>query len=137
MEQKKKAQIGMEYLMIVGFLTFILIGTLAVAFYHSNSLRDMISSRQVDGMANKIVSSAESVFYSGEPSKITIVTNIPERITLIEIINNTIYVSFETSSGPNKVDFPSNVPITGTISSVSGLREIVLEAENTSVSINS
>lgn len=134
---KKRAQIGMEYLMIVGFLTFVLIGTLGIAFYNSNTIRDLIRSRQVDSMTNKIISSAESVFYAGEPSKITIVSYIAEGISEINIIDNTIFVTFQTSSGTNKVSFPSNVPISGNLSSISGLRRITLEAKTSTVEINS
>ena len=134
---KRRAQIGMEYLMIVGFLTFVIIGTLGIAMYHNNTIRDMISSRQVESMSTKIVSAAESVFYAGEPSKITIVSYIPEGISEINITDNTLFVTFQSSSGTNKVSFPSNVPITGTLSTVSGLRNIVIEATSSSVTITS
>ena len=134
---KKNAQIGMEYLMIMGFLTFILISTLGIAMYHNNTIRDMISSRQVESMASKIVSAAESVFYAGEPSKVTIVSYIPDGISEINITDNTIFVTFRCSSGINKVSFPSNVPITGTLSTISGLRNIIIEATSSSVTITS
>jgi hypothetical protein len=137
MAHKKNAQIGMEYLMIIGFLTFVLISTLGIAMYHNNTIRDMISSRQVASMSNKIVSAAESVFYAGEPSKVTIVSYIPKGISDISIAENTIFVTFQTSSGINKVSFPSNVPITGTISTVSGLRNIIIEATSSSIIISS
>ena len=137
MTHKKRAQIGMEYLMIIGFLTFVLITTLGIAMYHNNTIRDMIASRQVASMSNKIVSAAESVFYAGEPSKVTIVSYIPETISKINITDNTIFVTFQSSSGTNRVSFPSNVPITGTISTVSGLRNIIIEATSNSVTITS
>ena len=135
MIHKKNAQIGMEYLMIIGFLTFILIGTLGIAMYHNNTIRDMISSRQVESMSTKIISSAESVFYAGEPSKVTIVSYIPNGISEINITDNTIFVTFQSSSGTNKVSFKSNVPITGTLSTISGLRNIIIEATSSSVTI--
>lgn len=137
MIHKKNAQIGMEYLMIMGFLTFVLLSTLGIAMYHNNTIRDMISSRQVGSMATKIVSAAESVFYAGEPSKVTIVSFIPKGISEINITDNTIFVTFHSTSGTNKVSFPSNVPITGTLSIVSGLRNIIIEATSSSVTINS
>ena len=137
MIHKKKAQIGMEYLMIMGFLTFILITTLGIAMYHNNSIRDMIASRQVETMSTKIISAAESVFYAGEPSKVTIVSYIPNGISEITIADNTLFVTFQSSSGTNKVSFPSNVPITGTLSTVSGLRNIIIEAGSGSVTITS
>ena len=137
MIHKKHAQIGMEYLMIVGFLTFVIITTLGIAMYHNNTIRDMITSRQVETMSNKIVSAAESVFYAGEPSKVTIVSYIPEGISEIEITDNTLFVTFQSSSGTNKASFPSNVPITGTLSITSGLRNIIVEATSSSVTINS
>ena len=135
MIHKKNAQIGMEYLMIIGFLTFILIGTLGIAMYHNNTIRDMISSRQIESMSTKIISSAESVFYAGEPSKVTIVSYIPNGISEINITDNTIFVTFQSSSGTNKVSFKSNVPITGTLSTISGLRNIIIEATSSSVTI--
>jgi len=137
MIHKKNAQIGMEYLMIIGFLTFILIGTLGIAMYHNNTIRDMISSRQVESMSTKIISAAESVFYAGEPSKVTIVIYIPDGISEINITDNTLFVTFQSSSGINKVSFPSNVPITGTLSTISGLRNIIIQATSSSVTINS
>jgi hypothetical protein len=137
MIRKKNAQIGMEYLMIVGFLTFVIIATLGIAMYHNNTIRDMIISRQVESMSTKIVSAAESVFYAGEPSKVTIVSYIPETISEINIIDNTIFVTFQSSSGTNKVAFPSNVPITGTLSTIHGLRNIEIEATSVSVTITS
>jgi len=137
MINKKKAQIGMEYLMVIGFLTFVLIGTLGIAMYHNNTIRDMISSRQVETMSNKIISAAESVFYAGEPSKVTITSYIPNGISEISITDNTLFVTFQSSSGNNKVSFPSNVPITGTLSTTSGLRNIVIIATSDIVTINS
>ena len=137
MTHKNNAQIGMEYLMIIGFLTFILISTLGIAMYHNNTIRDMISSRQVESMSNKIISAAESVFYAGEPSKVTIVSYIPDGISEINITDNTLFVTFQSSSGTNKASFPSNVPIAGSISTTSGLRNIIIEATSSSVTINS
>lgn len=137
MIHKKNAQIGMEYLMIIGFLTFVLISTLGIAMYHNNTIRDMILSRQIESMSIKIISSAESVFYAGEPSKVTIVSYIPEGISDISITDDTIFVTFQSSSGNNKVSFPSNVPITGTLSTTSGLRNIIIEATSSHVTINS
>lgn len=133
----KKGQIGMEYMLLMGFLTFVLLTVLGVAYYNSNTIKNMINSRQVETFGNKIVTSAESVFYSGEPSKISIVVNIPERISEINISEETLYVTYETSTGTNKIAFDSNVPLTGTISTTSGLREITLEAQTNSVQITS
>ena len=137
MKYKKDAQIGMEYLMIVGFLTFVFIVTLGIAFYQNNILKDRIASNQVVNMANKIISSSESVFYSGEPSKITLVSYIPDSISSIQIIENSLLITFQTSSGENVISFPSNVPISGNINYTSGLRKIILEASNNTVVITS
>jgi len=137
MIHKKKAQIGMEYLMIVGFLTFVLIGTMGVAMYHNNSIRNLISSRQIDAMANKIISASESIYYAGEPSKTTFTTYIPKGIIEIEISEDIIFITFQTSTGINKAAFPSNVPITGSIPTISGLRKIIVEATGDSVTITS
>ena len=136
-EKKKKAQIGMEYLVIVGFLTFVIIATLGIALYHNNVFRDMISTRQIESMANKIISSAETVFYSGEPSKVTIASYVPEGISNINISDNLLIITYTISSGTNIIAFPSNVPITGNLSINPGIREITITATSENVVLSS
>ena len=66
----KRGQIATEYLIIISFVTFIIISVLGIALIYSSEIRDSIKSSQLDKLSDKIVSTSESVFYAGEPSKI-------------------------------------------------------------------
>lgn len=134
--KSSKSQISIEYVIIVGFATFILIGILSLALIYSGSIKDRIKLVQVNNFANKILSTSESVFYYGEPSKATISAFLPEGVINITISGNTLYIETQTSSGIEKNGFLSNVPITGDITTSPGIKRLEFTAEETTVSIN-
>ena len=133
--KKTKGQISVEYLVIVGFITFIVIGILGIGLVYSESIKDRIKISQMSNYANKVISTSESVFYSGEPSKSTISVYLPEGIKGIEIIENNLIMSIQTSSGITKTSFSSNVPISGTLSPSFGIKKIQIVAEEDMVVI--
>ena len=65
---KKRAQSSMELLILMGFLTFVIVGIMGVGYFYSNTINDRIKSNEINNFAIKITSTAETVFYSGEPS---------------------------------------------------------------------
>lgn len=131
----KKAQSSMEFLILMGFLTFIIIGILAIGYFYSGTINDRIKSSQVGSFANKITSTAETVFYAGEPSRATISAHLPDGVTEIEIIDNTIVITYFLTTGKNKISFSSNVPIvenaTSQLSSNSGIKSMLIIANST------
>ena len=124
----KKSQISIEYLIIIGFVTFVIIGILGVAFFYSGTITDRIKMNQIDGFAEKIISSSESVFYSGSPSKLTISAYLPEGVEEIEVQPESILFTVQTNSGINKISFSSKVPLAGNIPNSPGVKRIKLEA---------
>ncbi|MDH3324239.1 MAG: hypothetical protein OEL89_01220 [Candidatus Peregrinibacteria bacterium] len=131
----KKAQSSMEFLILMGFLTFTIIGILAIGYFYSGTIGDNIRSDQIGNFASKIISTSETVFYAGEPSKATISVHLPENVEDIEIIDNNIVITYWLTSGENKASFSSNVPIaenlSAEISSSSGLKNLVVIANLT------
>lgn len=125
----------MEFLILMSFLTFIIISTLGIGYFYSNTINDRIKASQVTNFANKIIATSETVFYAGEPSKATISVHFPENVQDIEIMNNTIIITYNLASGTNKIAFPSNVPIVeelgAEISPSSGIKNIVIVANST------
>jgi uncharacterized protein (UPF0333 family) len=134
--EKRRGQISIEYLIVISFVTFVVLSVLGLAFFYSSQIRDTIKTNQMQNFCNKIISSAESTFYSGEPSRNTVTGHLPEGITNISIIKNSIFVEMVTSSGTNKIAFPSNVPINGTIPKSAGYKKILLEAKLDKVQIS-
>jgi len=133
--KNKTAQSSMEFLILMGFLTFVIIGILGIGYFYSGTINDRIKSTQISNFVNKIISTSEIVFYSGEPSKATISAHLPEGISDIEIANDTIIVTYHLTSGQNKASFSSDVPIieipTKDISASSGLKILTITANQT------
>lgn len=136
MKRGSKAQAGVEYLIIIGFVTLAISIIIGMAYFYTGSIKDRIKLNQVESFANQIINSAESVFFSGEPSEATINLYLPEGVKTIEINTNYIIITTETSSGENKRAFASKVQLTGTISSGEGIRKIHIKAESDRVSIS-
>jgi hypothetical protein len=131
----KKAQVGVEYLIIIGLVTFVVSGILLMAFYYSNTSQDTLKVNQLESFGNKIISSAETVFYYGSPAKSTINVYLPEGVSSIEIIDNNLVIGLQTNSGLTKRAFTSKVPISGSLSIGYGLKKIKLEATESGVII--
>ena len=131
----KKAQSGMELLILMSFLTVVIIGILTIGYFYSNTINDRMKSSQVSNFANKIISTSEAVFYAGEPSKATISVHLPEGVNDIEIIDNAIVITYYLATGQNKVAFSGNVPIaensTAKLSSNQGIKNLVVIANST------
>ncbi len=134
--QYKKAQVSIEYLVIMGFVVFVLIGILGASFLYTGTIKDKIKMDQVIYFSNKVISTAETVFYSGSPSKSTIFGYLPEGVKEIEIKENSLILTVQTNHGIAKMAFSSNVPISGNITQFQGLRKIKIEAKENQVEIS-
>ena len=133
---KKRAQASLELLILMGFLTFVIIGILGVGYFYSNTINDRIKSTQVANFAGKIISTSETVFYSGEPSKATITAYLPEGIEDITVDNDAIKITYNLASGKNIGAYQSSVPIEISITPNSGIKSIVIVATSTEVKIS-
>jgi uncharacterized protein (UPF0333 family) len=132
----KRGQISTEYLIVVGFVVFLVLGIIGVAFFYTSITNDQIKVSQVSNFANKIISSAESVFYAGEPSKLTVTGYLPVGINSFDILPSEIVVSITTSSGITKMSFTSNVPLTGNITYNEGVKRLQILAQQDEVLIS-
>jgi len=134
---KKRGQIGIEYMVVMGFIVFIILGILGIGFYYMGITNEQMILSQIDNFAKKVISTAERVYYEGSPSKATIEVYLPEQVDNISIIDNNLVVTFQTREGESISAFKSNVPINGTISSNSGVRKIIITAKENYVEISS
>ena len=132
----KRGQISFEYIIVMGFVTFVIVGILALAFVYSGGMEDSVKGNQVHNCANKIISAAESVYYQGFPSKATITCYLPDNINEVNISEDNLIFTFYSSSGTNKIAFPSKVPINGSLGKIEGLRKIKIEAYNGNATIS-
>jgi hypothetical protein len=125
----------MELLILMGFLTFVIIGILGIGYVYSNTINDRIKSNQINDFATKITSTAETVFYAGEPSKLTISAHLPSNVQDVQIVDDTVVITYSLASGQNKAAYPSSVPIvenpSSQLTTLSGIKNIVIVANQT------
>ena len=137
----KRAQISVEYMIIVGFIIFIVTITAGTAFFYSYTISDRISSNHLNNFANKVISSSESVFFAGDPSRVTINAYLPNGIEAMEILTDNdktlIVFTFTTRTGTSTIAYESNVPIelNGDFSLNEGLKRYRVIAETDRVII--
>jgi len=130
----KRSQVGVEYIIIVGFVTMAIISIVVLAYFYSGQIKDKIRLNQVESFAFNLVSSAEVVFFAGEPSKTTISLYLPEGVVTILVAEDedAIVITTQVSGGRyNTRAFYSKVPLNASspISTSAGIKNLVLEAE--------
>ena len=140
MTLKKKGQISIEYLIVVSFVTFIVLTVLGISLFYSTQVQDSIKFNQIERFAKKVISSAESTFYSGDPSKTTINGYIPIGVISIDIniLENSLVFTVSSASGTSIIAYPSSVPIEMSatpLSASSGIKKILITAEQNKVLI--
>lgn len=132
---KRRGQISTEYLIIVGFVVFLVLSVLGIAFFYTSGIRDTVRHAQVETFVEKLISSAETVFFAGEPSQKEFIGYLPSGVNSIQLNGKNVIINYTTSSGENFVAFESDVEIQGTISSTSGIKKFELKAQQDKVVI--
>ena len=125
----KNSQVSVEYVIIVGFILFITIPLILIFYEHTSSTNDQVITSQVDMIAKKVVDSAESVYYLGEPSKTRIKVYMPTNVEDVIIDNYEIVFKVKTRSGITDISQPSSVNISGIISVTKGIHYISIESK--------
>ncbi|MBI2135349.1 hypothetical protein HYU09_05130 [Candidatus Woesearchaeota archaeon] len=134
---RKKSQVSVEYMMIIGFVTLITIPL--VLIYHSfvQDSSDEIISSQVRQIAQKIAHTAESVYYLGEPSQATLNINMPDMVIGVNMsAGYEIVFKVLTGSGTADIVQSSAVNITGSLPVNKSAYAITLEAKSGHVEVS-
>ena len=94
---RKKAQVSIEYTMVIGLVILTLTISVAVAYYYSSTARGQIRMNQLDKIGKKIADTSDSIYYLGPPSKATIELTMPDQVKSIEL--------FRPDTGNNYIQF--------------------------------
>lgn len=133
---KKRGQVSIEYMAVVGITTIVVISLLLISNYYSKEVENTINTNQIDRIAKEIVDTAESMYYFGEPSKTTLKIYIPDRIKDITITQNELNLRVLTPSGETDMFYFSKVPLAGNLSASHGFHYVTIEAKGGLVWIN-
>ena len=134
-ESKTKAQLSMEFLIIVGFAFFMTIPLIIIFYQQSESINNDITASQVDKVASEIRDAADEVFYLGAPSKKTVTVYLPEGVQSISITGDKIVFLVDSPSGDYEVVKWSATNLTGSIQNYKGIHHVSVEAFDTYVRI--
>ena len=84
----KKAQPALEYLMIIALVLGIIIPSTYLLFQSASESNVQILYSQISQIGNNIINTAETVYFSGEGSKIVLEVNMPKGVTNVKILAN-------------------------------------------------
>jgi hypothetical protein len=127
--KKSRAQVAMEYLIILGFVAIITI-PLAIIFHtHSKETTAEITSAQIYQISKRISDGAETVFYLGEPSKLTIKTYFPRNVNSILIGSNEIVFNVKAGERTDEIVVYTPINVSGNISTYEGVHYITIESK--------
>ena len=131
-----KSQISVEYLFIIGFVAVVTVPLIILYFTYTSDSSDKIIASQIDQIANKIVDSAESVYFLGEPSQTTIKVFIPSQIIGAGLDNREVLFNVSTRSGISEIIKVSSVNMTGSLPTTRGIHIITLIAGKNDVEVS-
>lgn len=130
---KKRAQVAVEYVIVVGIAMLITIPLFLIYYSYSSESEDYVTLNQLNVVSRKIIDSAESLYVIGEPARTEIKVFIPGKVYDANISQNEVIFYVNTQNGQTEVTLASNVNITGTLPSSEGIHHIVLEAQGDKV----
>lgn len=126
---KKDAQVSVEYMVIIGFVTVITIPLIIIYYTFTQESNEEITSSQISQIAKKIVDAAESVYYMGEPSQTALRINMPDNVILANLSSGKEVV-FKIRSGTGEADIvqTTSINISGELPTNAGTYIVTVKA---------
>ncbi len=107
----RKAQFAMEYVLTIAIVLAISIPAISVAYRETMGKTQDLEKKQIETLAETIVTNSEVVYYHGVPSRVTAQVVIPTEITEIRAGGpSSDHIIFE-STNYGELSFPGTVPL--------------------------
>ena len=132
----RPGQVGIEYLILVGFLVAAVIPIIYYATQQSYITKDQLISSQMEKIAQEIENACNLVFSYGNNSKLTLKLYFPDGIKSIKISGKQVEFVYYTSNGEAFVYSYPLVNLSGNISTLPGLHEIKIVNKGDHVEIS-
>jgi len=135
--RNKSAQAAMEYLMMMGLITIIIIPTTFLFYSYASESAEDIDKAQIDKFARDLITTAETVYYLGYPSRIVIKERLPNTVESISVVQDPVsgiyllIVDVRTQDGISTQSYPTAVNILGVFGEetiTAGIKTIRVEA---------
>jgi len=113
----KRGQISVEYLIVVGFVVFVVIAMLTIAFFYAANTRDRITLTRANALGEEVASAAALVGSQGHPSLTTFNIVVPNSLQKAVITtdsgNSFVVLTVTTSGGENILSIDIGVETQG------------------------
>lgn len=129
LKEKSRAQVAMEYLIIVGFVVIITLPLVIIFQTHSKETTAEITSAQIYQISKRISDGAETVYYLGEPSKLTIKTYFPSSIESVSIGSNEIVFNVRADGREDEIVIYTPINVSGNLSTHEGVHYVTIESK--------
>ena len=131
-----RAQVSMEYLIVMGFVFAMIIPLTIIFLQQSNSLDKNVAISTASKINKEIIDVCEEIYYKGPPTKTTIKIYFPNRIESINISSYEINMVITGENGrTHNINYPSEVNLSGTLKTFKGVHNIEIESMGEYVSI--
>ena len=133
----KRGQIAIEYITILGF---VLVTTMVMTYVftaHTGTLNDGVAEHQIERIAEKLVDTAEAMYFIGEPSRTTLKLYFPPGVINVTASGRELVFFVQTSRGPDEVVKLSQVNLTGTLPTSPGIHYVQVEAQGSAAVFSS
>lgn len=125
---QSKAQVSMEFLLVVGFAFLMTVPLIIIFYQQSQSINTEVSASQVDKVASEIRDAADEVYYMGSPSKKTITVFMPEGVKGVDVGGNRILFLIDSPNGDYDIVKWTATNLTGSLMNYSGIHHVSAES---------
>ena len=132
-----KSQISIEYMLIMGFATIMLVPLVVIYYTYSSDTSESVAASQALQISRKIIDASESVYYLGKPSQTTLKVNFPDNINLINLSNREVIFKMKTKNGIVEIVQVSAVNITGNLPTSQGIHILTIRSEGKYIQVTS
>lgn len=131
-----KAQVALEYLIIVAIALVILLPLVLYANQMFVGYKENTRISLAKNAVKKLGESADWVYSQGQPAKLTLEIYMPEGIEEASLGSNEILLKIKTSAGISDIFYRTISPLNGSIPNNSGYYKISLVAFQNYVNIS-
>jgi uncharacterized protein (UPF0333 family) len=132
---KKKSQLSIEYVLIMGFSLLMLMPLMTIFIYNNNSFNEDVAIRECGKALSSIITTSETVQYLGEPTQKTIRVYLPNNIINTTFNNRQASITLLLNGKAQEIIKSSNINMTGNITIHQGIHTLRIRAINNTVMI--
>jgi len=132
----KKAQIGMEYIVVVGIALLILVPVWTFVKNEFDDVSDDLRFSYVRMMLDRVRQAADLVYVYGDPSRVSLQVYVPAGVENSFVNNGTLYLNVSVGNGYSGVSTVSIANLTGLLPTAEGYHQVVVSAGDGYVNIS-